>query len=301
MAMELRHLRYFVAVAEEGSFLRAARRLRVAQPALSKQIRDLEQELGVKLFERLPRGARLTAAGDVFLTDARAALEHAERAVVNTRQAGERRGASLHLAQGELVVWGSVVADLLAAFRAAHPTVELRLSSLDEVETYAALRERRVDVAALFVPSWPVEGFDGHRLVSFEADGVLLAASHPLAGKRAVHLSELQDRTFLHIAGHHWPLLYGALHQALRARWLVPARVQAVSLEGLSVHLATGDAWALWGEASTAAYRQSRTVVYRPFLEPPIPGSLALLWPHDAASPLVPKLLEVAQRLAPVT
>jgi hypothetical protein len=73
-----------------------------------------------------------------------------------------------------------------------------------------------------------------------------------------------------------------------------------VSLEAVSGHLATGDAWALWGEANTAAYRESRTIVYRPFLEPPLPGSLALLWPHYAASPLVPKLLEVAQRMAPV-
>jgi DNA-binding transcriptional LysR family regulator len=299
--MELRHLRYFVAVAREGSFLRAASRLRVAQPALSKQIRDLEREVGVKLLERLPRGTRLTAAGDVFLTDARAALEHAERAGVNARQADERRGSSLHLAQGELVVWAPVVADLVAAFRAAHPAVELRVSNLDEAEMYAALQERRVDGAALFVTSWPVKGFDGHRLVSFEAGGVLLPASHPLAAKRAVHLSELRDLTFLHLAGQHWPLVYRAIHHALRERGLVPARVQPVSMESANVHLATGDTWALAGETSAAPYRASRTIVYRPFLERAIPGWLALLWPRDAASPLVSKLLEVARRLPPIT
>src|SRR5207302_1148991 len=84
--MELRHLRYFVAVAEEGSFLRAAGRLRVAQPALSKQIRDLEREVGVKLFERLPRGARVTRAGEPFLSNARSALESATRAVSTCRR-----------------------------------------------------------------------------------------------------------------------------------------------------------------------------------------------------------------------
>ena len=85
--MELRHFRYFVAVAEERSFAQAARRLRVAQPALSKQIHDLEAELGVPLFERLPRGVRLTPAGEAFLADARATLEAAGRATTSARSA----------------------------------------------------------------------------------------------------------------------------------------------------------------------------------------------------------------------
>jgi len=79
--MELRHFRYFVAVADERSFAQAARRLRVAQPALSKQVRDLEGELGVTLFHRLPRGVRLTRAGETFLIEARGTLDAAARAV----------------------------------------------------------------------------------------------------------------------------------------------------------------------------------------------------------------------------
>src|SRR5205807_1633838 len=91
--MELRHLRYFVAVAEERSFVNAARRVRVAQPALSKQIHDLERELGVALFHRLPRGVRLTRAGGTFLVHARRTLDAAERAVASTRGAAEVGGA----------------------------------------------------------------------------------------------------------------------------------------------------------------------------------------------------------------
>ena len=273
--MELRHLRYFVSVAEQGGFLKAAGQLRVAQSALSKQIRDLEREVGVALFERLSRGVRLTAAGEVFLAEARATLERAAGAVAGARRADQRRGSSLHLAHGEVVVWAPVIADLLAAFRAAHPTVKVRVSNLDEVETYAALRERRVDVAVLFVLGWPVEGFDGHRLVSFEASGVLLPASHPLAVKQTIHLSELRDLTFLHLAGQHWPLIYGSIHRAL--------------------HLAAGDAWALASDASAAPYRASTTVVYRPFLEAPIPGWLALVWPREAPAALVPQLVALAR------
>src|SRR5437879_11454847 len=115
--MELRHLRYFVAVAEQGSFLRAASRLRVAQPALSKQIRDLEREVGVKLFERLPRGARVTPAVEHFLRDARNTLESAMRAVATARRADS--GSGLKFAHSELYVYTPVVLKLLAAFRQA--------------------------------------------------------------------------------------------------------------------------------------------------------------------------------------
>src|SRR5207245_11335686 len=123
--MELRHLRYFVAVAEEGSFLRAASRLRVAQPALSKQIRDLEREIGVKLFERLPRGARVTPAGEHFLRDARNTLESAARAVARARRADSASG--LKFAHSELYVYTSVVLEPLAAFPQAAPETRVRV------------------------------------------------------------------------------------------------------------------------------------------------------------------------------
>jgi DNA-binding transcriptional LysR family regulator len=123
---------------------------------------------------------------------------------------------------------------------------------------------------------------------------VLLPASHPLAAKPAIHLSDLRDLTFLHLVGHSWPLIYGRIHRELRDRGLVPARVRTVSMESANVQLATGDAWALAGEDSAAPYRDSTTIVYRPFLEPPIPGWLALVWPREAPAALVPKLVAVA-------
>src|SRR5437867_11594388 len=112
--MELRHLRYFVAVAEEGSFVQAARRLRVAQPALSKQIHDLETELGVTLFDRLPRGVRRTAAGEAFLANARNTLDAAGRAVTSARAAGKAGTSDLEFAHGELSAYTGVIEDLLA-------------------------------------------------------------------------------------------------------------------------------------------------------------------------------------------
>src|SRR2546426_12596256 len=117
--MELRHLRYFVSGAEQGAFVKAAGQLRVAQSALSKQIRDLEREVGVALFERLSRGVRLTAAGEVFLAEARATLERAESAVAGARRADQRRGSSLHPAHREGGGWAPAVAGLPAGGWAA--------------------------------------------------------------------------------------------------------------------------------------------------------------------------------------
>ena len=88
--MELRHLRYFVAIGEEQHYGRAARSLRVAQPALSRQIQDLEEELGFKLFERLPRGVKLSAAGKLFLEDARRILQEVNEAAMRAAQSGSR-------------------------------------------------------------------------------------------------------------------------------------------------------------------------------------------------------------------
>src|SRR5438552_752380 len=120
---------------------RAAGRLHVAQPALSKQIRDLEAELGVALFERLPRGVRLTRAGEAFLTEARNTLDGAVRAIATARGASESRATTLHFAHGELSLYAATIESLLAAFRAAYPEVHVRVSSQTDGESYRALRD----------------------------------------------------------------------------------------------------------------------------------------------------------------
>src|SRR5258708_35977262 len=118
-AMELRHLRYFRAVADAGSCVQAARDLRVAQPALSKQIHNLETELGVTLFYRLPRGIRLTAAGEAFLGSARNTLDAAGGAGASARQAGKDGGAEVRVAHREPAVYNAILEDLLPAVRNA--------------------------------------------------------------------------------------------------------------------------------------------------------------------------------------
>src|SRR5437773_5374727 len=295
--MELRHLRYFVAVAEELGFARAAGRLHVAQPALSKQIRDLEAELGVALFERLPRGVRLTRAGEAFLTEARNTLDGAVRATATAGGASESRATTLHCAQGELSLYAATSESLLATFRAAYPEVHVRVSSQTDGESYRALRDRTVDVACVFLARWPVTGFGGHRLIDCATTGVLLPASHSLAAKPAVRLAELQTLTWLHSASQRWPGFLQTFEGALQDRGLLPQRRRERPKDAPSHNLviAAGEAWALASEAIATPYRTgSQAIVYRPFVEPPIPRWLALVWLPEASA-AVQRLIDAAR------
>ena len=298
--MELRHFRYFVAIAEEGSFGQAARRLLVAQPALSKQVRDLETEVGVALFHRLPRGVRLTQAGEAFLAEARGTLEGAARAVSNARGAAKGGASDVAFAHGELAGYTSIIEDLLAAFRDAHPEAQLQVSSKSDADTFEALRERQVDVASIFIAQWPVEGFDALRLVDCASKGVLLPASHPLAASPSVRLADLRNLTWLHSATQRWPGFFQVIDDALRDRGLTPLRRIERSKEtpAANVQIAAGDTWALASEAIAAPYRTTPTaIVYRPFIEPPIPCWIALVW-HPKAPRIVHDLVDVARKLS---
>ena len=295
--MELRHLRYFVAVAEERSFVQGARRLRVAQPAVSKQVRDLETELGVKLFHRLPRGVRLTPAGEAFLANARTTLEAAGRAVTSARDAGKDRASDLEFAHGELSVYTGIIEDLLAAFRDAHPGAHVRVTSKSDADTFQLLREGRIDIASVFIAEWPVDGFEALRIVDCATTGVMLPAGHPLAAASAVRLAELRDLTWLHSSQQRWPGFFRTIDEALRDRGLVPARrvERAKEAPAANLQIASGEAWALASEAVAARYRtEPSAIAYRPFMESPIPCWIALVW-RPKAPRVVHDLVDVAR------
>ena len=294
--MELRHLRYFVAVAEERSFSGAATRLRVAQPSLSKQIRDLESELGAVLFERGPRGVHLTAAGRAYLVEARHTLDVASRAVATARGAAQGRDCTLRVAHGELGAYGTDLENLLAKFRDANPEAQIEISSSHDGEIFHALRERRVDVGSIFIAEWPVPGFAAHRLIDTSVTGVLLPGSHALAAQTSIQLAQLRALTWLNSAPRRWPGFFPIIETALRERGLVPERQLERSREAptMNVQIAAGDTWALVSEAIAAPYRKKENgVVYRPFREPPIACWLALAWRQPANS-LVDRLVQAA-------
>lgn len=296
--MELRHLRYFVAVAEEHSFARAARRLRVAQPALSRQIRDLEREVGVQLFERLARGTRMTRPGQAFLREARQALESASRAVTTVRRAATQ--SALVLAHTDLIIYAPLLLELVAGVRAARPDTPVRVVRINEVQQRAALVTRRIDAVLTVVPAWPVPDLTALQLGDAAATGVFLARTHPLAAQPRLQLRELVDLTWLHPMERARPEVFRALRAALASRGLVPLRHRGRRPDAAGdIPIAAGDAWALANPTVAARYAyDDAPIVYRPFVDPLIPMWLTLLWRGETAGPLVETLVEVARSVA---
>jgi DNA-binding transcriptional LysR family regulator len=193
--MELRQLRYVVAVAEEASFTRAAARCFVVQSALSHQIKALEKELGVTLFARTSRRVELTAAGEAFLPAARASLESAERAAADAAAVtGQLRG---QLRVGVIPTTTAIdVPAALGTFRRSHPAVRiaLRVAASDVIE--AALAEGDLDVGLLGLPeSRPPRGV-AWRLLATDQHVAVLSSEHHLATRSELELGDLAAETF---------------------------------------------------------------------------------------------------------
>jgi LysR family hca operon transcriptional activator len=193
--MELRHLRYFIAVAEEGSFINAAeRRLHTAQPSLSRQIRDLELEVGVKLLERKARGVVLTAAGQVFLDNARLVLMQVDATVEAARRAEQARkpGFSVGFLAGQEVIW---LAQTLRILQEEAPGTNITISSLSSPELANSLMQNRMDVALLRREN-QTSGL-AFKLLIKEPLVVILPANHRLAKHRAIRPQELARESFI--------------------------------------------------------------------------------------------------------
>lgn len=195
--MELRHLATFTAVAEEGSFTRAADRLRVVQSAVSAAIRNLERELGVPLFERTTHRVELTDAGRLLLPEARRTLAAAAgaREVVDQLRGGLRGTVRLGMMQSQRATAVSV-ARLLATFRAEHPGVDVELRVGASAAHAADLRSGRLDLAYLALPTGSTAGLT---LVPLEAEPMPLVCppDHRLAERTEVELVDLADETFV--------------------------------------------------------------------------------------------------------
>jgi DNA-binding transcriptional LysR family regulator len=224
MDVELRHLRYFVAVAEELSFTRAAARLHIAQPPLSTQIRRLEEELGVALFDRSRRQIALTEAGELLLGEARRLLAQTELALAATRRAGTGESGRLTIGFVPSASTSSLP-EHLRAFRVRHPGVELFLRELPPDELVAQLHAGALDVSFLYRPT-PDERLR-FRVVAREPLVAALPAEHRLAGGRApLRMAQLRAEPFVLPARHHMPGLHARVLEACAAAGFEPDAVQ---------------------------------------------------------------------------
>jgi DNA-binding transcriptional LysR family regulator len=203
--LELRHLRYFVAVAEELNFSRAAERLHMAQPPLSVAVRQLEQELGTDLLLRTTREVRLTDAGHVFLDGARRTLLELESAESDAKRAaaGQLGGLSVGFS------WSArfeILPELGQAFRASHPDVEMLTEEMWNARMPPALRAGAIDLAISLCPE--VVGDCSYLTLRREPVAALLAAKHPAAASGSIPLDALADDGFLMFPRDLAPRLY---------------------------------------------------------------------------------------------
>lgn len=218
--MELRQFRHFIAVAEELSFRKAARRLNMAQPPLTTSIKKIEEELGVVLLERSNRITQLTPAGRSFFEEAARTVKQAERAVSIARNAARGLTGTLRvtfLASAMTTLLPSILRD----FRKEYPDVELDLEELPNHHQVSALLEERVDIAFLVFPFQLPEGMSSEILFRDEFV-VAMPAEHPLARLDVVSLSMLASERWIIFPRHVIPALYDDFNAACTAAGFVP-------------------------------------------------------------------------------
>ena len=221
IAMELRHIRYFLAVAEEGNVTRAAEKLGIGQPPLSQQILALERELGVSLFRRTGHGVLLTEAGEALLADARRLLDDARQAVLNTQRAGRGETGHLNLGFTASSAFNPAVPALIRAFRNAYPGVGLMLTEGNTTQLLASLTEERLDIAFVRPGLNSFPGISLYQIAS-EPMKIVLPAKHPLAARRRLSLSDLAGESFVLIPKEASPTLHDEIVSACRAAGFEP-------------------------------------------------------------------------------
>ena len=202
--VEIRHLRYFVAVAETQNVLRAAtQKLHVSQPAVSRQIRDLEDELGVLLFEQTGKAVSLTDAGRLFLKEARAVLERTDEAVRNVRAFAETGEKELQVGYSPLPA-AQIVPAALRAFQQAMPNVHVKLHDWSNDELLAGVRDGRLQLALIVFPLKRGE-FHDLRFEELARESVRIAVppNHRLAQRRSVSLADAAQEPFVGLTREH--------------------------------------------------------------------------------------------------
>jgi DNA-binding transcriptional LysR family regulator len=283
--VELRHLKYFVAVAEELSFTAAALRLNISQPPLSQQIKDLELEIGTELFQRTSRHVELTGAGITFLEHARAILARSDRAIEHARAVGFGQVGTLDIGTTGSVLLGPL-ADLIAAFSASTPGVAVRIHEMGPIEQHSALLSHRTQISFIRRPAHQPELIT--EVAWREKVGVVLPNGHMLARKDKLLLADLKDQN----------LVFLQLSDSRFARYLRDCCVEAgfapkishevVESYSLTSLVAAGMGIALVPEGVKTMLRHG--IVYRPLADPAPAADVEIMYRPDHTA-LIQKFL----------
>ena len=289
--MELRHIRYFLALADEGNFTRAAAKLGIGQPPLSQQIRDLENEVGAALFHRVPHGAELTAAGEAFQVEAKLAVDAAEKAKLAAQRANRGEIGRLSLGFTASSAFNTIVTSTIREFRNRWPQVRL---SLTEMNTNA-LTERltRGEIDAAFIRPG-LEDPRNVRLKRFDDEPMLIAlpVHHPLAEKDRVPVAALAHEPFILFPRMVGLSLYDDIAAACRDAGFELLVTQEAPQIPSVVNLVAANLGVSIVPASIAQIKLDG-VTYRPIDGPPLVARLGLAVLKAQRSPVAANLMSL--------
>jgi DNA-binding transcriptional LysR family regulator len=289
--VELRHLRYFLVVAEELSFTAAAARLRISQPPLSQQIQDLETELKTPLFLRTSRKVELTSAGIAFLDHVRSILGQVGQAVEQTRAIGSGKSGKLDIGATGSVLLGPL-ASIIAAYRRQHPEVLVRLHEMAPLAQFDSLHARKTDIS--FIRS-PTEDPELVTEVAWrEQVWVALPTGHPLSRRDRLRLADLRndDHVFLRLEDS--PFAQYLRDCCVEAGFIPRISQQVVEAYSLTSLVAGGLGVALVPES--VRHLSRRGVIYRPLCEPAPAADVKMVFRPDG-NPVVARFVELARKL----
>ncbi len=292
--MEIRHLRYFVAVAEELHFGRAAERLFIAQPPLSQQIQQLERELGVALFERTSRRVRLTPAGAVFLQDALHILARVQASVQDARRAAKGELGTLAIGFVASATY-DFLPRVLRRFREQYPDIELLLSEQNAAEQSNALREKTIHVGfarpAIEAPEWVAKP------ITHEPFLLAVPEHHALAAMPAVALPELAAEPFIAFPPDPKPSYADLVKAVCEAAGFSPLVAQEVREMQTALSLVAAGMGVCLVPASVQNV-QRRGVVYCPLTGLAPTTDLSVVYRKDDPSPVLALFLDTMQENA---
>lgn len=293
--MELRHIRYFMAVAEERNVTRAAEKLGIGQPPLSQQIHALEDELGVRLFRRTGHGVVLTEAGEAFMIDARRLLENAQQAITNAQSAGRGEVGQLNIGFTGSAAFNPVVANLIRQFRQSYPAVTLTLAEGNTAQLLSYLDDGRLDVAFVRLGNQSPAGVAFHH-IAVEPMKLVVPATHPLAKKRKIPLIALAEDPFVLLPREASPTLHDVIVGACRDAGFTPVMGQQAPQLSSVVNLVAAEFGVSLVPASVCQIRVEG-VVYADILGGHISIRLALASRKDATTAKIANFLAIANEL----
>ncbi|TXH35452.1 MAG: LysR family transcriptional regulator [Rhodospirillaceae bacterium] len=288
---ELRHLRYFLAVAEELNFTRAAERLRIAQPPLSRQIRDLEGDIGAPLFDRGTHPLRLTEAGQFLREEARELLASFDRALEGAGRIGTRNAGWIGIGFVESAMYG-FLPKILGRFRQQHPEIEINLTEMSADQQLIALRDRRIHVGFLR-PHIETDEFE-QEVVQFDTLAIALQSTHPLATAESVTLDLLEREPFVAYGGRLRPNFCDYLRRLCRDAGIkLQVAMQVDQPETALGAVAAGYGISLVPQSLAGQGREG--VVIKPISDRPPPHPLMALYRRNEPSPVFQDLLTIVR------